>query len=88
MHDYDDDDMFNRYVYKICTNLSQPQGELLYARIRQVLIQHCTAIALQLQSEPQGSLSFLSVYCNKFNIFHQGMSHGSKLFAYLVRIDH
>ncbi|KAJ0401237.1 hypothetical protein ATCC90586_001053 [Pythium insidiosum] len=76
-------EMYNG-IYKICTNPHVPQAELLFFRLRSVLVLHVERILDDLRRIP-GQVEFLQAYCSQFRSFTTGTSYISELFRYLNR---
>ncbi|KAF4318272.1 hypothetical protein BBO99_00005574 [Phytophthora kernoviae] len=70
-------------IYKICTNPGAPQAEMLFFRLRGLLVNHVEAILKEL-NEIDGEPEFLKHYCSSFEAFATGTSYISELFRYLV----
>ncbi|OWZ23265.1 Cullin family protein [Phytophthora megakarya] len=71
-------------IYKICTNPGAPQAEMLFFRLRGLLVKHVEAILKELH-EIHGEPEFLTHYCASFEAFATGTSYISELFRYLNR---
>ncbi|KAG6609646.1 putative Cullin family protein [Phytophthora cinnamomi] len=71
-------------IYKICTNPGAPQAEMLFFRLRGLLVKHVEAILKELNAI-DGEPEFLSHYCASFEAFATGTSYISELFRYLNR---
>ncbi|GLD91813.1 hypothetical protein PINS_up000346 [Pythium insidiosum] len=76
-------EMYNG-IYKICTNPQVPQAELLFFRLRSLLVIHVERILDDLRRVP-GHVEFLQAYCCRFRSFTTGTSFISELFRYLNR---
>ncbi|KAG6953628.1 hypothetical protein JG687_00012292 [Phytophthora cactorum] len=70
-------------IYKICTNPGAPQAEMLFFRLRGLLVKHVEAILKELNTI-DGEPEFLNHYCTSFEAFTTGTSYISELFRYLV----
>ncbi|KAI9995988.1 hypothetical protein PInf_013166 [Phytophthora infestans] len=71
-------------IYKICTNPGAPQAEMLFFRLRGLLVKHVEAILMELNAI-NGEPEFLNHYCTSFEAFTTGTSYISELFRYLNR---
>ncbi|KAL4096248.1 hypothetical protein PRIC1_009610 [Phytophthora ramorum] len=71
-------------IYKICTNPGAPQAEMLFFRLRGLLVKHVEAILKELNAI-DGEPEFLKHYCASFESFATGTHYISELFRYLNR---
>ncbi|KAK1948483.1 Cullin-1 [Phytophthora citrophthora] len=71
-------------IYKICTNPGAPQAEMLFFRLRGLLVKHVESILKELNAI-SGEPEFLNHYCTSFEAFTTGTSYISELFRYLNR---
>lgn len=71
-------------IYKICTNPGAPQAEMLFFRLRELLVKHVESIIKEL-NVINGDSEFLIHYCTSFEAFTTGTSYISELFRYLNR---
>lgn len=71
-------------IYKICTNPGAPQAEMLFFRLRGLLVHHVEAL-LQELNEIDCESEFLKRYCSSFESFATGTNYISELFRYLNR---
>ncbi|CAI5728358.1 unnamed protein product [Peronospora destructor] len=71
-------------IYKICTNPGAPQAELLFFRLRGMLVEHVESILSELNAI-DGEPTFLYHYCSSFESFATGTNYISELFRYLNR---
>ena len=74
-----------RGIYKICTNPGAPQAELLFFRLRGMLVEHVESVLNELNAI-DGEPAFLYHYCSSFESFATGTSYISELFRYLVSV--
>ncbi|DAZ99781.1 TPA: hypothetical protein N0F65_001290 [Lagenidium giganteum] len=86
-------------IYKICTNPGAPQAEMLFFRLRGLLVSHVEAILEARRyrfigttyggsdelKNTNGDVEFLKKYCTAFQAFTTGSSYISELFRYLNR---
>ncbi|TYZ69236.1 hypothetical protein PybrP1_005013 [[Pythium] brassicae (nom. inval.)] len=72
-------------IYKICTNPGAPQAELLFFRLRGLLVTHVDALLEKLR-RTDGEVEFLKAYCAAFEAFTTGASYISELFRYLLAL--
>jgi hypothetical protein len=70
-------------IYKICTNPGAPQAEMLFFRLRGLLVKHVEDILKELNGI-DGEPEFLLHYCTSFESFTTGTNYISELFRYLV----
>ncbi|CEG42172.1 cullin family [Plasmopara halstedii] len=71
-------------IYKICTNPGAPQAEMLFFRLRGLLVKHVEKLLRKLDTI-DGDPEFLALYCTSFEAFTTGTSYISELFRYLNR---
>ncbi|TMW60747.1 hypothetical protein Poli38472_000789 [Pythium oligandrum] len=71
-------------IYKICTSPGVPQAEMLFFRLRGLLVEHVERIHHELR-DIAGEIEFLKRYYTSFQSFSTGVTYISELFRYLNR---
>lgn len=71
-------------IYKICTSPGVPQAEMLFFRLRGLLVAHVERVLVELR-HVEGDIEFIDRYCRSFKEYSTGAGYSSELFRYLNR---